>query len=311
MATISLFPVINPLLLEEINFTLRNIRFYSNRKINGKLAKNEYELAVDFVEGSEIVIKDETNLWDIYYDDLSIDFHFKMENIDKLFGKDGIAPSCSTLGIGIRWYSRGSKKRGVEKIYTFTKDAEVIETNHRLNFQEKTMRESLNSEFIIYIDEPSNDVKHNELHLANEKGIVLGVLYTQTFVLEGSSSAFPVQTVRNGDGALWDLHCGWEDLYDEFNDNVWIRINEEHSNFKYLEVTNKAFNQQLLDEIMISTVFLLISTIKERGQFSHLMEDESFPNGSVGYLVRYYLDTFEISTESSVDMYSSINKELR
>ena len=78
-----------------------------------------------------------------------------------------------------------------------------------------------------------------------------------------------------------------------------------------IEVTNKAFNQQLLDEIMISTVFLLISTIKERGQFSHLMEDESFPNGSVGYLVRYYLDTFEISTESSVDMYSSINKELR
>lgn len=313
MAAINLFPTLTNNLINQSVSELDRYKFFHDSAAvttRGRINKKELVLE-DYSSDDELVIQDINNSWDVNYDNLYIETNLEIEKPFEFFGSKGIAPENAVLGVAIRWYSRESKQRGVEKSFLIDSKDRSINKKIQLKFDESQLREVLNIEVILYISKVATEIATDELQLANQSGIILGVLDSVRLVLEGESSTFPIQTIKGGDGPLWDLHIGWGDLYDNFNDSVWLRINEDHKDYKYLEVKNNAFSQPLLNEIMISTVAILIQTVKDTGELNSLFEEDSFAFGTVGFLIKYYIDVYQVNFETPTNIFSTVGKGLR
>lgn len=313
MSTINLFPTLTNNLISKIDPNLDQYKFFhDDSAVNTRGIQKKTEIILeDYSTDLELLVQDVNGSWDVNYDNLYIETELIINEPSKLFGPKGVAPKGAILGVATRWFSRESKQRGVEKNFEINSNDTKIRKKIRMKFEENQLRETLNIEIILYISKVSETVNSGEEHLANQSGIILGILDTVRMILEGDSSAFPIQTVKAGKGPLWDLHVGWEDLEDKFNDSVWLRINEEHKDYKYLEVKNKAFSRQLLDEIMVITISLLVQTVMESGEIDRIRGDNSFQSGSVGFLIRYFLEIYEVDTQSPISLYSTISKGVR
>lgn len=314
MAKINLYPTLNRRLSEEIGLYLDQYKFYYDNlstTIQGDAKREQIELE-DNVSANVIVIKDRFNSWDVNFDNLLINCKIEIDFPSKLFGPNGLCPKEATLGIAVRWYSRESKQRGTTKNFIFNNNQEKVSEQCFVKFNKGQLRGSVSIEIILYIEESSIKVSQDELHLANRKGIILGNIDSTRLILEGSASSFPVQSVSNGDGPLWQLKTSWVDLYDTFNESVYLEFNEDHKDYKYLEVKKKnIFNPQLLDEIMISVVVQLVQIVKDDLGIEAVLENEYYPHGTVGDLIKYYINVYKLDYSNANSLYATASKGVR
>ena len=116
-----------------------------------------------------------------------------------------------------------------------------------------------------------------------------------TVRLDGIGSEFPIYEINNPTLTLWYIECNWKDpTYDQFIECISIYFNKGHKNYKFLEKDN-----QLLNEIMASALFLLITKLKSQEDYwDATMEGYDLLEGSVSAAVNYFIKTLGWKVDS-------------
>lgn len=299
---LSLYPKLNNKQFENAKISLSEIEYtytYSTKSDKDRIVPIE---VID--EGEKTVeIFDETGKWDILFNDFQISQEILIENPKTLFGDYGVVIDEAIIGVGVLWYSKDSRQRGAQRICSFDKFTNHIDSQINLNFELGQLRNTLFYEVVLYVEDTDSSTN---THFANETGMILGSIYAKEIILEGRSSSFPVVTVESDEGFLWSLYCNWAELEDDFMDSITLRLNVNHRDYDLLNFESKKFNEALYKQILVSVVSQIIETAHRQGEIPLIEEQDNFPEGSVGGLIKYYLDVYQVNYSSISEIYKSI-----
>lgn len=295
------YPTLNDYTKEKIKYKHYNYKFsYLNK------TQNLYdEIKVDHND-NPIIFKDQNQRWYYGNDNLKIMKRVNF-NTKPLFGKDGIASRRSTLGVGIFWKSKKTMRRGVKEIAQFTYADELVDSSAEIVFDDKKIRDELEIEVIIYLVEHVEDMNDQNNLYAKTPGTILGKLDYKKIIFTGSGSLFPTISISDKDAPLWSLS-----MYTDFDDNIEnvlnLIINEAHPKFKLLNVNDKSnYSEALVEEISINIIYqIIINSIDQK----ELLKD-NYPDGTLGSIVRYYINIYNIDLDTKEDIYYKISKGVR
>lgn len=305
-ANISLFPVITDELLSKIRFQASPYELYYVRD------DQEYILRAEEIDSSTTVHKviDDEGIWSPNDYQLCIRRKYSVRTYQCLFGINGIACRNAKLGIALMWTSSDSKQRGVIPIGTIENSQRDLELELNYEFAVAQLRGAVEFSTIIYIKEAGTPLWDEE-YLANQYGCVLGELENKFVIrLDGVGSVFPMYEIHEPGQPLWYVKCDWDDpTYDLFSDCVAININTAHKNYKYLDKTKRTFDEQLLKEIMASALGVIITKLKEQGNYWDVTTiGEDLQSGSVSEAINYFINTLEWDVSGPEPMSLSIRK---
>ena len=286
----------------------KKIRFQTRPYIFFYLDKNEDEhiLETEPVELSKSVnnLVDD-GVWNQNEYKLGIKRLGRLATTSSLFGAQGVACKTATLGIAVIWTSSDSKQRGAIPVATFDCRADNVEIRFSKIFERAQLRGEVNFTTVIYIAADGTP-EDNERHLANSPGTLLGELDSYTIRLDGNKSMFPVFEVSMKNQPLWFVKCDWEDATtDLFEDYVSININTAHKNYKYLDISQKTYNPQLMAEVMAAAISIIIEKVRlNSAEWEQIMNNEDIETGSVGQAIYYFMETlgWEMETPESVSL---------
>lgn len=302
MKNFRFYPTLSDSLIKSSNLSIENYSFYYK-------TDKTYKVNVDNEE-NPVVLYDEKGVWDINRDNLIINSNLSIDAPSKLFGENGIAVNDAKIGIGIKWYSNESKIRGFERIGFLTNENKKLEFNIEINFERKMLRNNLILEPVLFIQEPGKIIYDYENIFANDKGIVLGQLEKKQIILEGQRSEFPVVEIKDKSRPLWEIIANFVSGDDNFNDTVYLTINSEHKDYKYINKSDKEFNSVLLEEIMINIVTFLVNKGIEDNLISFDSE-ESSEMGTVSYVLEHWIQIYELKEEPIMNLHRKISKRIR
>lgn len=300
-----LYPTLNDDIQEEveISYSIPNFK-YSRVDIIGGREVNKYEtIKIDLNNNEYVELFDQNSKWDVAYENLIVSQSIYIDKPSKFFGENGLAEQGSRIGVGVVWYSRDSKQRGAKHITSFSYRNQSVQANMELEFERHQLRGKLHYEIILYID--SIDEKRNS-YLANEYGMVLGNVFNLELILEGDGSTFPIVSIEEDDMPLWSLYCEWNDLNDPFDESVRLRLNFKHKDYDLLNMESNKFDENLFKQIMINVVSIIIQTAVDRNEIELLEENDDFDRGTIGELIKYYIQTYEIKYDTPTDIFSSV-----
>lgn len=301
---ISLFPTLTDDLILKIGFS----EFNFSAKYHDDQGKEESLTLSDLDEVNTFKVSDEATSWTFDEYDLVLKKEVRFGCIDHLFGENGIACRDAELGIAVEWSSPSSRQRGTIKSskslrYNQKDCVFVIE----IPFEKAQLRGCVDFRLIVYLQK-SGHPSSRELHLANQIGLILGTLGEYSLILDGNGSTFPIFEIEEPRQALWRMKCDWstpaEDL---FNDCVAIYINKSHPNYKYLDQQNKAYDPQLIIEIMASALTIIIMKLKDNPEHWAVVENDKIAKenpGSVAHAINYMLGTFGDMDFSNIESIS-------
>ena len=241
-------------------------------------------------------------IWSADKHNLSVKRSIALKGFRNLFGSDGLACKNARLGLSVVWTSSDSRQRGAESVMDFGVSDADFDEKHDHTFAEgeidfefpvASIRGDVSLAVVLYIAKagiPSQD----EMHLANEEGLVLGLLDTFVLRIDGTGSLFPVFEVYEPNQPLWYVRCDWTDpLSDPFSESVSIIINTAHKNYKYIDRSQRTFCSQLLVEAMSSALCCIIEKIRSEKYLDQILGEEELESGSVGEVIRYFAHTLE------------------
>jgi len=223
-----------------------------------------------------------------------------LKGYKKLFGPDGLACRNAKLGMGFVWTSADSKQRGAIPIIAFgiSEEEQKEKSDHSFvqgeidaEFAPARLRGDIEFDVMLYIAQAGTPAS-DEMHLANQEGFILGTLDSFVLRLDGTGSLFPVFEVFEHDKPLWSVRCDWIDpTVDSFSESVSININKAHSNYKFIDRTQKTYCSQLLVEVMSAALCCIMEKIRSEKYLDQMLGTDEMEPGSVGEAVRYFANT--------------------
>lgn len=305
-AGISLFPILTDELLGKLRFQASPYELFYTRD------DQEYILRAEEIESSTTIHKviDDEGVWSPDDHNLCIRRRYAVRTYQCLFGTNGIACKNAKLGIALMWMSSDSKQRGVipiGEIENSQKDLELV-LNHE--FSKAQLRGSVEFSTVVYLKDVGTPLWDEE-HLANQYGCLLGELDNKFVIkLDGAGSVFPMYEIHEPGQPLWYVKCDWDDpTFELFSECISININTAHKNYKYLDKTKRTFDEQLLKEIMASALIIIITKLKEQGNYwEATTTGDDLQSGSVSEAISYFINTLEWDVSSPEAMSLSIRK---
>lgn len=256
-----------------------------------------------------LLISDDRNEWSPETHDLTLSRSLTIHNPHFLFGPNGLACESAELGLALLWTSKSSKQQGIEVIGGFRKKAQPLDFDIQFSFPSGFLRGRLNLQIIIYLKTPGA-ASRDEKHLANEAGVILGILDNFTVVLDGSGSVFPIVEVSEPTQPLWWVRCDWMDpqidLFEE--ENVQICLNSAHPDFKLLKLDGSFKDSVLLKEIISSSLQIIIQKVQESESWDEIIIGKNCEQGSIAHAVHYLINTFDWDTNSPERLAMTIRK---
>lgn len=286
---ISLFPILGKEIKNNMEINISMYKIYYN------FGNEKIPLVYDT---SSNIISFQENTWNLDENNLVFESNIEILNSDILFGDNGIACKSAVIGIGLSWYSKSSNQRGVLelgslKIGTYTNIFDL-----KKEFYVGQLRGELVLQIIIYIKK-SGIPDTTEMHLANEEGYVLGNISEETYIyIDGEGSVFPIYEIEDSRKLLWDIELKWDDPEkDLFIDSVSIIINKSHKDYIFLDRNSKKYNGNMLNEIIASSILLIILKLKEDGDLP--TDDSKFEEGSILQAVTYFKENMDLDFTNS------------
>lgn len=306
MSTVfSLFPTLNGNMKSRIRFQPEEYKFfYTNNH-------QETGLEHEPVEGmlSTFKMTDSLN-WNA--DDFNWGFSRKyvIKTYNFLFGSEGIAPQGAVLGLAAIWTSSESRQRGVIDIGELRySEEDRLELSAYKVFLKAQLRGMVDISTVIYVKSPADSIGDKESHLANRAGIVLGELDKISIIMDGDGSVFPIYEFEDTSQPLWYVNCEWEDpTYEKFSDSVSIYINRKHKNYKYVDKKSKYFDEQLIKEIISSSIMIIIQKVKDSGYWIQTENGENLEIGSVSQALYYFINTLKWDTTTTESLSVSMRR---
>lgn len=307
MSKLRFYPTIDDRIIEESNLSLEKYYFYFKEEGSDNL--NDIEVQNSGFD--TVVLYDEKGYWDVRYYNLIIQSRLVIDNIQIFFGRNGIAPRGSKIGVGFKWFSRDTKLRGFQEIGEFNQLDMTVDIDISHSFKKSFLRNEVSVEIIFFIKEEDFDPSSDELHLANIRGTVIGEFGRMKLVLEGMRSEFPIVEVKDPNKPLWELRVNWATETDQFVDSVKLIINPAHPKFKEIDLTKKRQNPSLMDEIMISTITMLLVKAQADNILNFGVNTNDYEEGSVGAILSYWINVYSIEEGPIEQIQSQVNKALR
>lgn len=304
-----LYPTLKEEHFEKARIITSDIRFYFNdeRRVSVTGEVKKHEIMYDKDNMDYIELNDLSGVWDNLYDDLIIEQTIEIKEAKSLFGETGIVSDLTTIGVAILWYSRESRQRGSIQVGEFTKEDVSIKYNLMSHFEKAQLTAKLDYSVVFYVKDIDPHI--GSTHFANEYGLILGRVFSTTIILEGDESTFPIVSIESKDKPLWSVKVGWSNIDEPFRDSVTLRLNKSHKDYNLLNLEErKHFNEPLFKQILINTVAMIIDQALINNELDEILEAENLSVGSIGFLIRYYLETYEVNTESSLTIIESVMK---
>lgn len=295
---IRLFPTLSDELMEKISFKQTAVSFFYTDSED-----EEHDLETEELESSDIVrVRDRKGIWTVDEYNIGIKQSYSIAGFNHLFGSNGLVCSNSQIGLAVRWLSSDSKQRGVIPVVKAGEKDSDVEAEVSKLFSKAQLRGDVTFETILYIAEGGSPTPE-EQHLANTEGYILGILSRFVLRLDGRGSVFPIyENMKKGE-PLWEVKCDWNDpTTDLFEDTVSVNLNKLHKNYKFIDRTQKTFNEQLFIEIMSSALVVIIEELRKSGYWEQIISNDSLREGSVGQAIFYFKDClgWDLSSSSSI-----------
>lgn len=298
------YPTLNRIHLDNINLVKEdNFRFYFNDNDKGI----QRQVIVKNTKDSKLLISDRNNIWYIDQHNLIIKKTLSL-NPKYLFGKNGIAPINSIIGIAIKYTSSTSRHRGVKHISDLRYDDNIKEIETEFNFNKGIINDDVQYRIILYLKDITGIINDDESHLNKVKGTILGVLDEVMFNFRGSGSFFNTVKINNPKEVLWYLRADFEPDSD-VKDSIEMVINEGHKDYGLFDPNNKLkYNIDFIREVTISIVVMIIN---KGYQFINEIDNNEYDVGKVGHLIKYYLSLFNINNNNIEEVHKLVSKGIR
>ncbi|MGQ7659684.1 hypothetical protein ACTGWK_03905 [Streptococcus suis] len=303
MNTFSLFKQIDRKLYEEIGIEVEDYRisYYSEGE------------EIDFDTGvqpfSTVVMSELSTDWMPENNDLVISQKIKFKNPEILFGVDGVTLEENTLGIGMHIHSRTAMfQQTISKAEIRFDDLknEYYVSHH---FDSSVLRGKVNIETFIYTKE-INKIYPKHAEIQGMK-VSQGNLSELSLVIDGTGSVFPIGEFSEENGPLWKMEFGnFDATVDMMSfDNLRLLLNNKHRLFNQIKDGKTPISRGLMTEIMSQAMTLIISKVVEENT-EELLTNEVLEDGTIISAVKYWITTFEIKTDSLIDISNSIRVKL-
>lgn len=291
---LSLFPILNESLKEELNCHLNNLNFKY-------LDEDELiEIEIEDIYEDELSVTDNAGVWNPDEYNLQVSGVLSIGNVFPLFGDSGIASDESKLGIGIVVKSKTSNTRKAIPLVTFVKHDFKLDVPFCIEFSKSEMRGKVELSWVIYVAEAKD-----EGHYAKKPGTLLGELASKSLILEGIGSYFTIFEKDMPKEPLWNVVCNWIDpSVDSFCDNVLITLNTAHKAYPMLQ--DEQTRTELLKEIIASAMQIVISKIDS----SLIDGTEEYEEGSVAQAVAYMKEKADLAIDSQESIALTLRKYL-
>ena len=286
----------------------------SGFKITDKMLSYEHydefkEIDISQLEGDVVYINEIDSTWVPTNHNLNLYISFSFEDTSVFFGPNAATSKENKLGLAAKIYSKGSNYQEIVKLAEITNLTKMHNIDHTFKFDRGFFRDSFKIEFFIYL----LDVKTQGLGQAKDIGTILSVepLFVFTVFVDGDGSIFPITEFSEPNGPFWKLEKSWvsaeEDTFD--SSNIRLAINIEHELFEQVNSGRLKTSQKLMNDIITQAMAMIIQEviIVQNGNISEA--DESVEN-SILRIVRYWVDTFEVETESIFSITNSLNRNI-
>lgn len=299
MSRIQFYPKLNKNIIDSSKYKSSKIKLSYNDLIRNV----ELELKVKDNDKT-IILLDEYNRWVYNINNLILKKSISLET-KSIFGKDGIAPTNSTVGIYVNHDAYKSLNRGVKKIGVFNNQLQTVNFDIEYNFKENQILDKAVVGIYLYLETEDDNIDASELHLSNTKGSILGKFEDIELVYQGRKSMFPTREIEDRSKPLWELFINYE-LYDYLDETIELIINKSHKDYHLFDINNKEkYSFEYVREVMINVVVMLLVSSTE---FNHELDNNEFELGTLGYLLSYYRKVFDIKSDRIEDIYSSVSK---
>ena len=236
------------------------------------------------------------------FDDFNLIFNatLKLKNLNKLFGKFGVAPSNSILGVCLAWYSAQSKIRGlIKNDCPIKKDDTEKELSFTCDLPKKRIIGSININIAFYLKECDKKVDLEERFLNNKENVLLGFLDEKILLLNGVGSLFPIRIESLSEDRLWKVSINYDDPYTTLlSDGLVLVLNSNHKQFSFIDPESPNYCERLVDEIVCNSIATLLFKLKE-DTFLDNIEQNVDNNGSIMAYADYCKNTMGIQFGSS------------
>lgn len=301
---ISLYKKIDNELLKRAEFEMFDLR------ITYKHLTETKEIDLSKIENEVVYINELDSYWDPTNHNLNINFYYQIPNKEVFFGRNSITNDHNKIGLAAKIYSKGSNFQKVHKIIEFSKyDYPILSKEYNIEFNQSTLRDSLNIELFFYLAE----VNETQFGQAKEVGMILNEVpvYLLSIFVDGDGALFPITEFSDPKGPFWKLEKSWvspeEDTFD--SSNIRLAINIEHELFEQVNSGRLKTSQKLMNDIITQAMSMIIQDVLIV-QNANLSEAEDSVENSILRIVKYWVETFDIETDSIFSITNSLNRNI-
>jgi len=281
-----LYKTLNNQLLDKINIEIIDTTFSYEEK------GENIKLTIDNNEFEKYYLGSVPEYWEPDEKELNIHRTFKLNNVETLFGDEGIAPHNSSIGLGVKIYSKSAQfSKNIDLGYELDNTMSELTFDFNYSFAPSTLRGSVFIEIFFF----SKNNQTTNLGFANEQGINLGVINNFEIIVDGDGAAFPIVEVQRKGEPLWKLVMNWTDLNNENFDleNIRLEINVKHQMYDYIFKDAKP-SRFLLFEIMTNVMAQIIYKAFNDNLYDPVSAEEE----SITRVVNYWIEAYSIDTNS-------------
>lgn len=268
--------------------------------------KNEI-IPLEFIKEKNCIFFEASN-WNCDDYDLKMSITLELNNLNKLFGGDGIAPIGSEIGVALEWYSAQSKIRKVS-----IADDGIIDNDNLKSFHlsscipKSTISGSICANLILFLKHSTSKPDRNALHLNNIEGYTIGIIEEYTIFLSGNGSLFPIKIEPLDSNVLWDLRINYSDIEETLlSDGMVLILNSKHKDYHYINPDSKDYCDKLADEIVSNAITMLLCYVRDHEGLDNL--NDNCASGSIMEYILYCKNTLEIDFTDSNSISKTVNE---
>ncbi|HFI0685293.1 TPA: hypothetical protein ACGPDF_001480 [Streptococcus suis] len=303
MNTFSLFKQIDHNLYNQIGIEVGHYHFSYDSD------SEEIDLDAEVKPFSTVVMSELSSDWMPEGHNLIIKQKIRLSNPQFLFGINGVTLEENILGIGMHIHSRTAMfQQTISKAeIEFDNLKQEYEITHR--FDSSVLRGKINLETFIYTKK-INKTYSKQADIQGMK-VSQGNLSELCLLIDGTGSVFPIGEFSEENGQLWKMEFGnFDAAVDMMSfDNLRLLLNNKHRLFNQVKDGKTPISRGLMTEIMSQAMTLIIAKVAEDNA-EDLNNEEVPEEGTILSAVKYWIATFEIKTDSLIDISNSIKAKL-
>lgn len=299
MNELSFFPVLTEELIEDCGCRCGKYTFsfvYQDQKRElAQSGKNTIKLS------------DPLEIWKIEDEGLSFEKKVEISHPHLLYGKQGVAPRGSEIGVCIIWTNRSLTQTGYILPSTDNQTPTGRTCTFIYTFTPGEIKGDLELSLVLYLKNSSKEVAYDETHLINEEGVTLGELELISLDFNSIYMEFPIEECNAKDQPLWWVEFSqWEDpRVDLFSkENVCLYLNTAHDACPMVGETIQ--NIDLLIQIISTTYLLIFKRMSDEDLYATKYDVGLSPNSICSIMHQFILGCENLQWESDENLLRSI-----